>query len=652
MPTSAPKSQSQNFSLPSDTATLNRMVVIASRIKEYSPSKVTLYAKDFSGKYIDLQSVLETISGVAITTIGGFGHYSDVSIHGSSASQVQVYLDGIPLNGATGCAVDISKIPFSSLQTISIYKATPPIELFGDNAGGVINLTTGANKDATTASTEIGSFGYREGSVLISKTMGPMVHRLSINYGRADNDYPYTDSVITFGPTVSTDDSVKKMDNNYYSTFSSAYSNTYTISNHNKLTSQFSAITTDEGIFYRSMAGSNDGNIRNSKLSLVESYSATFDSILSMTINAKGKIENEQFRRFQRFYLTPPSGGAILHDISQPYGSLESIIKANYRDNFILTGLLSASYNGFNYDNLFWPAGQVRPKYFRITEKTGLEADLNLGKNISARVGGIYRFEIDSTNDSITSYGLPVAKGGITKNGFPAGFSELRCKLFDGIDLLASFQYSGRSPGFSEKYSEGSNVSGNPALRPETRLEYGVGFSFLYPNLALSSSIFSSTTKDKIIYTMNAARMFIPKNVSDVNGLGLENDAALTPFPWVSIVNSFTFMENIVHSDLYSSWSGRDEPLQPRFIDNINIKFTYKNWYASHSAHFSSRYFTDFDNTDSVRIKPQLNACVGYMFSDHFDFSYRVENYLNAQDYDFQRPLPGLSQYVVLKCNL
>ena len=151
---------------------------------------------------------------------------------------------------------------------------------------------------------------------------------------------------------------------------------------------------------------------------------------------------------------------------------------------------------------------------------------------------------------------------------------------------------------------------------------------------------------------MNAARMFIPKNVSDVNGLGLENDAALTPFPWVSIVNSFTFMENIVHSDLYSSWSGRDEPLQPRFIDNINIKFTYKNWYASHSAHFSSRYFTDFDNTDSVRIKPQLNACVGYMFSDHFDFSYRVENYLNAQDYDFQRPLPGLSQYVVLKCNL
>ena len=346
-----PKIQSQNCI---DTALLNRMVVTATRIKEYSPSKVTLDAKDFSGKYLDLQSALETVSGITITNTGGFGHYSDVSIRGSSPSQVQLYLDGVPLNGATGNAVDISKIPFSSLQTISIYKSTPPIEVFGDNAGGVIDLTTEANKDATTASAEVGSFGYREGSAMISKTIGPMVHRLSVNYGRADNDYPYTDSVITLGTTVSTDDSVKKMDNYYYSTFSSVYSNTYTINNHNKLTSQFSAITTDEGIFYRPMADNNDGNIRNSKLSLLESYTATFDSILSMTINGKGKIENEKFRRFQRFYLTPPSGGAILHDISQPYGSVESVIKANCSDNFILTGLLSGGYNEFNYNNLLW----------------------------------------------------------------------------------------------------------------------------------------------------------------------------------------------------------------------------------------------------------------------------------------------------------
>jgi Outer membrane cobalamin receptor protein len=631
---------------PKDTAILDRMLVSASRIKEYTPSKVTLDVKDFSGKYLDLQSVLETVSGVYICNMGGFGHYSDASIRGSSPSQVQIYLDGIPLNGATGNAVDISKIPFSSLQTISIYKSTPSIEVFGDNAGGVIDLATDAKKDATTAFMEAGSFGYREGNATISKTLGPMVHRLSINYGWADNDYPYTDSVITRGPTVSTDDSVKTMDNNFFSTFSSMYSNTYSFNDLTRLTSQFSALVTDEGIFYLPQAGSNDGTIRNSSLSLVESFLTAIDSNVSLALTAKGKTEDETFRRFQPFYLRQ---GPFLHEISQPYGSLEGIIKRHVTDYLDLKGIASASYSGFYYNNLLWPVSQIRPHYFRYTGKAGLEADIKCRKDFSARIGGLYRYEIDSTNNSLTPLGA-VPGGGKTKEGFPGGFSELRYRLFDGLGLLTSVQFSSRSPGFSEKYSEGANFSGNPALLPETRMEYDLGFSFLKPYLALSSSVFSSTTKNKIIYTMNGARMFVPKNVSNVNGLGLENDFTLTPFSWVSAANSFTFIESIVHSEMYPSWNGKDEPLLPCIMDNVHIKFMYKNWYATHSSRFTSRYFIDPDNIDSVRqTKPQLNAGIGYILGEHLDFSYRIENYLNIQDYDFQRPLPGLTQYIVLK---
>jgi outer membrane cobalamin receptor len=628
---------------------LDKLIVAANRIKEFTPSKVTLNAKNFSGKYVDLQSLLETISGITISNRGGFGHYADASIRGSSPSQVDVYLDAIPLNGATGGAVDISKIPFSSLQTISIYKATPSIEFFGENAGGVINLTTDASKDATTASVEVGSFGYRIGSAMICKTIGPMVHRLSVSYGWADNNYPYTDSVVTRGPTVANDDSVKIMDNNFFSTFSSMYSNTITFDNHTKLTSQFSAIVDNEGIFYLPEAGSNDGNIRNSKIALVESYKTSIDSNICIALTAKGKIENKHFRRFQPFYLSPPGGGAVLHDIVQPFGSLESIIKCNLSDYLLLTGILSASYDGFDYNNLLVPKGQTQPRYSRITGKAGIEADIHLFKNFSARVGGIYKYEIDSTNDSITLFGSYVPHGKSVKEGFPGGFSELHYQLFDCLGIIASVQYSSRSPGFSEKFSEGAYFSGNPALRPETRLEYTIGFSFLKPYLALSSAFFASTTKDKIIYTMTS-HMFVPKNISDVNGWGLESDATLTPFPWLSIVNSFTYMENIIHSDIYPSWNANDEPLLPRFLDNLSVKFIYKNVYADHSARFSSRYFTDYDNTVKVlQTKPQLNASIGCDLGEHFDFSYRIENYLNIQDYDFQRPLPGMTQYAVLK---
>ena len=410
-----PKIQSHNSI---DTTLLNRMVITATRIKEYSPSKVTLDAKDFSGKYLDLQSALETVSGIAITNTGGFGHYSDVSIRGSSPSQVQVYLDGIPLNGATGSAVDISKIPFSSLQTISIYKSTPPLEVFGDNAGGVIDLTTEARKDATTASAEVGSFGCREGSAMISKTIGPMTHRLSFNYGWADDDYPYTDSIVTLGPSVPTDDSAKKMDNNFYSTFSSTYANIFSINDHTTLTSQFSAIVTNEGIFYLPEAGSNDGNISNSKLSLVESFITSMDSSITTQLTVKGKTENEKFRRFQPFYL---GSGRFLHDISQPFIALEGLIKGRFTDYCDLIGFASAGYNGFMYDNLLVPADHLQPRYFRLTGKSGVEADVKVGKYISARVGGIYRYEVDSTNDSMTSLGWSPAEGP-RKKGIPADF--------------------------------------------------------------------------------------------------------------------------------------------------------------------------------------------------------------------------------------
>ncbi|HAJ80226.1 MAG TPA: hypothetical protein DCO75_10705, partial [Fibrobacteres bacterium] len=530
-----------------------------------------------------------------------------------------------------------------------VYKSTPSIEFFGENAGGVINLSTDANKDATTASMEVGSFGYRAGSAIISKTTGLMVHRLSVNYGYADNNYPYTDSVVTLGPTVAADDSQKTMDNNSFSTFSSIYSNTFTINDHNKLTSQFSAIVTDEGIFYLPQAGSNDGNIRNSKLSLIESYTNTINSNLSVTLTAKGKTENERFRRFKPFYLTT---GSILHDINQPYISMESMIRDNVNDHLSLTALLSASYDGFDYDNLLVPESQTQPHYFRLTGKTGLEAKINFCKLFSARIGGIYRYEIDSTNDSMTLFGTFVPCGKSTKEGFPAGFSELHCRFFDCLSFITSVQYGSRSPGFSEKFSEDANISGNPALRPETRLEYNAGLSFLNKYIAMSSAVFASTTKDKIIYTMTS-HIFVPKNISNVDGWGIENDITLTPFPWVSIVNSMTYMENSMRSSSILSWNGKDEPLLPRFTDNLNVKFMYKNFYAGHSARFASRYFTDFDNTVPVyKTRPQLDAGLGCTLGERFDISYRIENYLDIKDYDFARPLPGLAQYAVLKCRL
>jgi outer membrane cobalamin receptor len=646
-PTIAPRPAPRAAAGP-DSA--NTIVVTARRTAKFVPSQRVIEAKDFSGKYQDLQGVLETVSGVTVRNTGGFGHYSDASIRGSSPNQVQFYLDGIPLNGAAGGAVDVSKIPLSSLQTIAVSKGVPALEFFGDNAGGVINLTTTPMKDVSTVTMEIGSLGYRAGSALICKTTGPMTHRLSVNYGWADNNYPYTDSLVTHGSTIAGDDSQKVMDNNFFSTVSAQYANTFVFNDSAKLTSQVSAQVTNEGVFYLPTAGSNDGSIRTGRLSFVESYAAPMGQGRSIVLTAKGKTEDGLFTRFHPFYLSP---GQISRDISQPFVSLESVTKDTIGARFTFTGLLSASYNGFKFDNLLWPAGLLLPHYSRLTGKAGLEAGIVFCSQLSGRVGGLYRYEIDSTNDSMTTYGYPLPGGRSTHEGFPCGFSELSYKPFDWLEALASARHSSRSPGFTEKFSQGADFSGNPALRPETRTEYDVGFSFSRSIVSMSSSVFTSVTKDKIIYTM-VSHIFVPRNVSDVNGWGVENDVSLVPWSWLSVVNSLTYMENIVYSGTYPSWNGKDEPLLPRWMDNLNVKFRYKNMYATHSAYVTSRYFTGFDNllNQKVAPQPQLGAGIGCTQGGHIDISFRLENYLDVRNYDFQRPVPGMTWYFVLKYTL
>jgi iron complex outermembrane receptor protein len=629
---------------------LGRMVVFGTQITQYSPSQTVLEAKDFRGNFQDLGSVLETVSGVTVREMGGFGHYAEAAVRGSSANQVQVYLDGIPLNGASGDAVDISKIPLLSLQKITIYKNDPPIEFFGDNAGGVINLSSASAGQSEAGLLEFGSFGYKSASASLNAKTGRVSHCLSINYGYADNDYSFlNDRGTTIGPTSGNDDTVEAMDNNFYSTFSSFYSNTWNVDSKNTLTSRLSADVSNEGIFYYPMVDSNDGSIKTSTICLSETYQAAIDSTAGVTITASGRTQDEQIARFEPYYLTTP----IRESISQPYGGLEAIVRKKLWSLLSLAAVAKGGYDGFNMDNLLAGGGKLRPDFFRLSAKAGAEAQLCIPSGLSARVGGIARYERDSTNGSFL-YGDFVNGGQTTRKWFPGVYSDVQLGPLHGFDLYAGIRYDGRSPGFSEKFVGGANVSGNPQLRPEMRLEYETGFSLNKRLISFSGSLFASDTKDKIVFAMNSAHIFYPRNMDDIAGWGSEVDLTAAPLDWIAVTNSVSYLENTIRSSAVTSWNGKDEPFVPRFSDDLRVRLSCRSFHAGHGAHFRSAYFVDPDNTvKNSNDTPELSAWIGLVpdSQKHFDLSYRIENYLNVRNYDFPgRPVPGIRHYLVCKC--
>ncbi|MBI3783985.1 MAG: TonB-dependent receptor [Deltaproteobacteria bacterium] len=120
-----------------------------------------------------VETVADALSdsvGVSVRRFGGLGAFSTVSIRGSSANQVQIYLDGVPLSRARNETVNLSDLPLDSLQRIDVYRGTAPVNLGAGGIGGVVNLVTRppSSTPQTQLSASYGSFDTRK--VVASRT--------------------------------------------------------------------------------------------------------------------------------------------------------------------------------------------------------------------------------------------------------------------------------------------------------------------------------------------------------------------------------------------------------------------------------------------------------------------------------------------------
>ena len=113
---------------------------------------------------LSLPELLDQAVGIEVRRHGGMGSFSTVSIRGSTSEQVQIYLDGIPLNQALGGGVDLGGLPLSGVERVEVFRGAIPARLGGNSIGGVIQIRTrrpdGARRVRFQASA--GSFGFRQ----------------------------------------------------------------------------------------------------------------------------------------------------------------------------------------------------------------------------------------------------------------------------------------------------------------------------------------------------------------------------------------------------------------------------------------------------------------------------------------------------------
>lgn len=94
---------------------------------------------DLAARYTSIDELLEKAAGVRVQRYGGQGAYSAISIRGSTPNQVQVYVDGIPLNNAVSGEVNLADLNLQGIERIEIYRSG---DFPGSPIGGAVNLVT------------------------------------------------------------------------------------------------------------------------------------------------------------------------------------------------------------------------------------------------------------------------------------------------------------------------------------------------------------------------------------------------------------------------------------------------------------------------------------------------------------------------------
>ena len=99
-----------------------------------------IQADKFAGEVRSVAELLSTAPGVSVHALGGPGQTTTLSLRGASADQSLVLLDGIPLHGPGGGAVDLATLPAALLDRLVISRGVLGAQFGAGALGGVVEL--------------------------------------------------------------------------------------------------------------------------------------------------------------------------------------------------------------------------------------------------------------------------------------------------------------------------------------------------------------------------------------------------------------------------------------------------------------------------------------------------------------------------------
>jgi len=532
-------------------------------------SAVTVVQVEDQRASADVAGAVASVPGVHVQRLGGLGDYSVVTIRGSSARQVEVFVDGVPLNPHGGSAVNLSELPLDAFERVEVYRSGAPAHLGSAAMGGVVNLVTAPGEvppprlEVTAGSFWTGRMSATAGRAgeLGSRKI-PADLLISGEAFATDGRFEYFDDRGTVYNLF--DDQVRMRENADVADVSGRI--------RARIGTRKLRLTVQDDLLWREqgLPGIGQDPALNTRLG-----ASSNGLLVELTgrPHAVGQLRGRATWRARRETFADPEGEL-------------GVGRQDRRDRIhAVGGLIGATWTPLAWQSVsatvdlrvdgYQPVDALRDEPLDGT-RTRLGLVLSAGDEISLlddriRFSPVLQLHLlDNRMLGEVPYESTLVSPDDRRVYAP--FTPrlgVRVRVAEPLAIKANVGRTFRPPDFTELFGDRGAVVGNSELIPETGLSWDAGFRLESPadrqtHAALEASYFGRRLTDAIVYVQNAQRTQIPVNFGEARIHGVEAAGQLRLGGVVELSGSLTWLRSR-NQDPREAYTGNQLPRVPEW---------------------------------------------------------------------------------------
>ncbi|MBB30698.1 MAG: hypothetical protein CME25_17555 [Gemmatimonadetes bacterium] len=610
---------------------------------ERVPAFVTvLENEEFDGQSTSVSEVLSTATGVQVKQLGGMGAFSSISIRGSSAEQVDVYLDGVPLNSAMGGGVDLSNLPLAQIEQIEVYRGAGAA---GGGAGGAVHIRTRTAGEGfqVGAKGSWGSFGTGNANGIISKRSAGQELLLVADLVSSKNSFQFLDDNGT--EYNQNDDLVSERLNGDFLSASALGKWRRDFGEASEYHVQGNYFWKHQGIPGISNNQSQDARLNTYRV-LMQAGVRSSDWLGQLSV-AQSLFYSRKVESFIDREGEIGVGRQDNRNRTSSIGwqnSLQAIIGAKH----LLSVGSTLSREGFLPEERLQPdANLLESTRWTVSGCLGIDwglpgqagtlstsLDLEKQKNHLVEENP---YQLTVMAPDTTTYGLVNARAGV------------RVDALTVVWFKGSIGRSHRAPSFYELFGDRGGVIGNPDLEPERGTAWDVGFRLEWRDIMLESAYFGQRYDDLIQFVQFSQGVGRAQNIGKARVTGIETSFGMQVSDAWTLSGNYTYQEAIDRSSAPHR-NGKLLPNKPRHEAHIHTGLGVGSLHGFYDYTFSAGNFLDRANLRPIPGRHIHNVGLRVNPWKQIQITLEGKNLLGNQIADlWGYPLPGRSYFVTIQ---